>query len=580
MASPPKTIADPAKIDLYAARQTIRAGKATDAWLASWMPGTYASPERFRGALFAESGARREAPLASRPGAACELYRDFVAAHLGKRRVALVEPRGDGWERTSFDALHVRVTALASAWAEAGVEAGQCVAIVLAPGLDLWVSLLAAFHSGAVAAIVSPLGPAFVRSRLALLAPDRVATSERHLLAIGPIASPVLPIAAPSRASPGVAPRTYEHDAPAMRLASPFAHTLTDAVSEISAGVLLEGAVRDATLVYCLDPGEVLAAPGFDPLQFQPSFLLSALVAGAAWAELPDEPSLDAPSALERAGVSVLGVRSALRDRLLARGGDDLKPPLRAWFRSLTETQDVTRWDDFGALIARRRLPGFGIVAHPAAGGCQLASGSVPAAPTLRVWPAAGVPWLLTEIAGGAVPAFNDTGICSIVRDEEPVLAPPNVVIGRYGECWVYSGVVPLGPEAQAYPFAEVEAVAARHPDVRYAAAFVVGGRHLNEAHSVLLAFVDATPSPDGTLDPSVSVAELRSLVVAEVGERYAPERIEVFPLRPRIVDGAVDRVWCRAQYLSGNLYEKARSAPFLILSRLGYMFGPPRGGA
>ena len=108
----------------------------------------------------------------------------------------------------------------------------------------------------------------------------------------------------------------------------------------------------------------------------------------------------------------------------------------------------------------------------------------------------------------------------------------------------------------------------------------MVGGRHLNEAHSVLLAFLDATVNPDGTLDPAVSAAELRSLVVMELGERYAPERIEVFPLRPRIVEGVVDRVWCRSQYLSGNLYEKARSAPFLILSRLGYMFGPPPGGA
>jgi hypothetical protein len=58
------------------------------------------------------------------------------------------------------------------------------------------------------------------------------------------------------------------------------------------------------------------------------------------------------------------------------------------------------------------------------------------------------------------------------------------------------------------------------------------------------------------------------------MGEGFVPDRIEVFPLRPRFIDGRVDTAWCRSEYLSGNLGKKARSELFVSLARLGWIFG------
>ena len=575
MAVPPAPIADPQRIDLRAVQQTLRGGKASDAWMATWLPATYAAPDRFRVGLFAHAGARRGTPMKSEPKGASDLYHDLVIAHLGKRRNAIVERKDGSWERTSYDALHARCSALTVAWAAAGVEAGTKVCAVLRPGLELAVALLTAFRLGAVVSVLPPLGAAFVGHRLSLLEPDRVTTLERNRRLLGAHAATMLPTTAPPRPAPS-APHAYAAGEIALAVVTPFAHEMDDLVIEIEAGRVLDAAVRDGQLVHCLEPGEVLAAPGLDPLQFHPALMLAALAAGATWADLSEETLDEAPKALEELGVTVLGVSRGFRERLLQKDAEPMRPTVRAWFRSLTETQEATRWDVFGKATAERRIPGFGVVADPAAPGIRLWGVPAASTPSLGVWPAAGVPWQLSEIAGGTVLALNDAGVHTIVRDEEPIDAPPRVVLGRFGNGWIYAGTVPLGPDAQAYPEAEVEALAQRHPEVRHASAFVAAGRLLNEAKTVLLLFVEPPLSARADEPAAVDVAALKATIAREMGDRYVPGRIEVFPLRPLVVDGVVDKSWCRGQYLSGMLSKKARSETFRLLSRLGYVFAPP----
>jgi hypothetical protein len=212
------------------------------------------------------------------------------------------------------------------------------------------------------------------------------------------------------------------------------------------------------------------------------------------------------------------------------------------------------------------------VIGNAATGGMQLFSPRATAAPNLRVWPVPGQAWQLSEVAAGALPALNDTGIYTPLAGEEADESLPGMVLGRQGDGYFFGGAIGRGRNAHPYPAAEIAAVVERHPAVHHAAGIVAAGRWMNDARLVVLAFVDDTRGQDGRFAPPVTIPELRALIEREMGERFTPDRIDVLPLRPRIVDGAVDLGWCRTQYLGGALTAKARSEVFVLLSRLGYI--------
>src|SRR5262249_52890463 len=107
----------------------------------------------------------------------------------------------------------------------------------------------------------------------------------------------------------------------------------------------------------------------------------------------------------------------------------------------------------------------------------------------------------------------------------------------------------------------------------------ISSGRWMNDAHVALLVFCDDARGPDGKVALPVGVPELKARIAREMGERYVPDRIEIFPLRPRFTKtGEVDHVWCRTEYLRGSLSRKSRPEAFILLSRLGYILAgaPP----
>ncbi|HEU4412953.1 MAG TPA: AMP-binding protein [Polyangiaceae bacterium] len=556
----------PPPIDLGAAADRLREGRAGDAWLGSWLPASGADPEAFGEATLALLGERRGAVFKSRPADGCDLYHDLVAAHLGRRRRALAGREGGAWVGVSYEALHARSNALGAAWAEAGVKAGESVALVIAPGLEFAVAWLTALRMGLVPSFVPPFGPGFVQKTLARVGADRVATSGRRGVPAA-VAAGALPAAAGSRSGEPFGSFFYPAGAPAARLVTPFGPDAPVAV-DLPAEVLLGGAARDAAFVYGLAPHDVLAAPGLDPLQHGPALLSAALAAGASYAELSDGDLEAEPELIRRLGVSVLGLGRRARDALAGRGG----PPegVRAWFRSVSETIDAEAWDTFYRALPEARRLNFGVLANAASGGACLFSPPSRDAPGLRIWPAPGLAYRLEAPAAEGLEALDDAGVFCVLRGGEIDGSFARAVIGRVGEGYTYAGSLDLGPDAQRHPAADVEDAARRVPGVRYAASFEAPGRRLNEAKTVLLAFVE-----DGGPAPPPDPGHVAAAVVAELGERFAPDRVEIFALRPRLQKGELDRAWCRAQYLSGSLSRKARSRPFVLLGRLGYLFDP-----
>ncbi|WP_437594397.1 AMP-binding protein [Sorangium sp. So ce1000] len=569
--SAPVPVPDPERLDLRAIVESLRAGKGDGAFLRGFLPATYEAPARLRRALYAHAS-RRPGGLKSRPDEGYDVYHDCVVVHLGKRRRAFVSVGAAGDEELSYENLHLRAGALAATWKGAGVSPGQAIAVVLPLSVEYVVALLAALRLGAVVSALPPLGATFVRDRLDRLAPDHVVIAERHRHLAGQREASLLPTAASSRWDGAQPSHWYAPDEPAARLLPVFGDPSAEPV-ELTAAALHEALLRDGLLVLGLDATDTLAAPGFDPVQFQPHLVLATLAAGAAYAEVAPEDVAADPRVLERAGVTVLGVARGLRDVALRRGAAAVPRSTRAWFHSLTEVVEPDLWDAFARALWARKVPGFCVAGAAAAAGVHLFTPPSPPSIVPRVWPAPGRAWLLAELAAGTLPALNAAGMYTPLRDEEPDLAGlPRLVLVREHDGFVFAGAIDVGRDTQSYPTAEVARVVERHPAVRHAAVVVSPGKSTNDAKITAIAFVEDERGSDGRIRLPVGARVIAALIEREMGKPFAPDRIEIFPLRPRLAGGVVDEAWCRAQYLSGALHEKARSELFVLLSRLGYI--------
>ena len=595
MQGPPSTL-----LDVQAIAATLRGGKATDKWVHSWLPDTCAAPEQFFDALYAYALSKRKGAK-SRRGLVYDFYHDLVVANLDQRTPALFARDGAGYVPISYATLHERCTALAGAWKRLGCERGKSICVVLPVGVEHAVAVLTGLRMGLVITTLEPYGPAFVRSRLEALSPAFVVTSERVATAIRlPIAGAlpaidgareaVCPVcgslcAAPAGALPVVARAreggappvaSYSPDAPVLKLLSPFGADAEPV--EITAGALHASLLRDGLVVLGLEASDVLAAPGFDPMQTSPHLLLTALASGACYAAI-DAPDLEGdPKLAERARLSVLGMDCELRERILARGADWFLATGRAWFKDLSRVLDVERWDELARVLAGKKLPGFNVFVNAATGGVELFSPRATSPVCLRAWPVPGRAFQLSEVAAGDLSALNDVGVYTVMDGEESAELPlPRMLLAARGDGYLFVGAIDLGPDAQVYPCAEVARVASRLPAVRHASVVLGPGRLMNDARTVLVVFTDDARGPDGRIELPVTIPEIKSWIGAEMGERFVPERIAIYPLRPRLVDGVIDEAWCRSQFLSGSLDAMARSETFVLLSRIGYILA---GGA
>jgi hypothetical protein len=563
------------RLDYRAAHDVLRSGRATPDWMEGWLPSTWNDAEGWKRGLYASVREQRGGAIKGRPGESIDLYHDCLLAQVGKRRPGLVVQDEDVVEWT-FESLHERSSSVAGAWLTAGVKPGESVAIVLPVGGDYAVAILAALRLGLVAAPLPPLGPTYVRSRIERLAPDHIVTIGRHQKGL-PADATVLPVSVPSGSGGGGlgASHAYADADPVLRLLSPFGPVDADPV-ELTAGALHEALLRDASLVYALEPGDRIAAPGFDPLQMQPLAMLTAWVAGASWVEMEPKHIEADPKVLANLGVTVLGISRATREVLL-RGGVERVPSAASWFRAINDVFDYERWAQLSEALAARKVASFTVLTNAASGGAHLFSPrSVDPAPA-RAWPAPGRVFQLSQVGAGTLASLTDAGTYTPLLGKEPDSSLLEVVLARQGAGWTVGGSLALGPEGRTVPAREIAKVAERHPAVRSAAVVVAPARWINDAQVVLLLFVEPDPGGADLVRP-VPLSEITSLLRREMGDRQVPTRVETYGLRPRYdEDGEVDFAWARSQYLSGALSWKSRSPLFAAAARLCWIFDVER---
>jgi hypothetical protein len=475
------------------------------------------------------------------PGERLDLWHDLFARHATRAGAALVWIGDDGRpEELSWSALHQRALGLASAWHGAGVKAAQRVALVLPMGPTLLVALGACLRLRAVPCVLPPEGEAFVCRRLKALKADHVVYEpEREGWASLCDGLPLL-----GRGAAPLLPEVYAAEAEAALVFSTLRDPPYEPV-EILAGALWRRALWDGLGVYRLRPGARLGAPGFGVAEIVPGLLFAALAVGATFVHLEAAAALTRPELLTRARLDHTLLHPSLIETVLS-----LKSSLgwSGWSRDLSLPLPGPR--------SRRLLDGGPLSEIPCTnvvlegGGAILFSASRqgPLALNPTALPAPGAPWLfLSPQSLKAEP--DERGLFSLTK--KPIW---ELMFARDGAEWIYAGGRHARRVARTALDEEVESVVAALPGVVGAALICVHSPDRPRGHRQhLLIFVgDRSAQPEGL------IREAQDALLAELGPGAAPDLVDVLPLYPRLdKGGAVDRVWCETQLLTGALARK-----------------------
>lgn len=507
------------------------------------------------------------------------LYYDSVERHLGRNRAAIhwhdsrLGP--ESWRVLSYDELHARCTLRASSWAEQGLKPGSGLCVVLPPGVENIVSILAGFRLGCVVTTIEPIGVDYIANRIGAISPDHVSTHDYYKPLLKDLADLVLrPDGVDARS--GTYSHTYAPGEPCARLLSPLRRARQTPV-ELSGDDAAAGALRDGAITYALRPGDALAAPGFDAEQHQPALLLAALHAGAAFVHIPDADVLRDPSLLDAHPLRSLGMTSRMCNALLERG----RAKKHAWDHVFKNPEEPMDWEAWRMLIEAHDLADVAfsnVVVEAASGGALLCSarrsGKDHLSFFMNVAPAAGRPWTLLDFSRSGQRSVADVGVFAPMRGEPGEEAPMDdgyIALGRrFGRSYLYGGTVEPRRSGRVYPIPEVLAALEDCPFLDAASVTTVpaGGATL-EQRFVLLGFVGDEPDSHFERHREARTAELMRMLATRLGGGLLPDDIELFPLLARRREGSVDHEWCERQYTSGALYLKSRAPAFRRVAAL-----------
>lgn len=538
--------------------EQLETGTPADSGVPAWQQESWEDPEGFSAAL-AVAHVGRGAPLKSRAGQHYDFFHDLVVRHGSTDRIALRSyDRRSGWQTLGYKQLHEQAARRATEWARQGVKPGAKVCLVYSVGSELLISLAAALGLGACISFLPPVGRRFIARRLAALKPENIAAEPHQVLLLQGHEKKLLN--SQGQASPAFTSHTYKPNEPLGLLFSPLVEP-----AGMPAPLLAEdawrGALVDGMLTFGLGAGEHLAAPGFHLLQHLPAFLFATLLRGATYLHLEPQDVEANPALLTEHPVRALGVTPALRDVLL-RARTQLKN-VAHWFRNPEEPIDWQSWRAWVKQGGLAAVPSSNVLVDPCSGGAVLVSPRRVRDVHTETPPAPGRRWALHDVNMSGQLAPGDLGVFTLLPNEER--PPAYLILTRAYGLYHYGGPRTARRDGRVYPGAEVAEAVRELGFVRGATVVPAPtGGVAGHYRYVLLVFTGAQAPQASTW-----LQELRRCIELNLGPEHLPDRTELLPLYPRMVDGQVDEAWCHAQYLTGALYRKSSDPLFQSLTAL-----------
>jgi len=536
----------------------------------AWLEDSYREPENFWPALKRLQDSSLPWPTKSIPFEQYDFYQDIIIRNQENPAPAFrwFDPVS-GRQESSYSELGALATQKEPVWLQSGVQPGQTVCIILPLGLEFVVSLLTALKIGLTISCLPPQRYIFLQNRLQTLSPEHIVTDELYFPLLSAWREHILPQTASAQSAVTNPQNSYAYPTGAViGLCFDPSSESPHIPQELTSDAAYLCPLRDGILALGLQPGDVMAAPGFHFLESQPGLLLAVLLNGATWLHLEPDDIADRPQLLTEHSIQIMGISKQVRDALIRKPVTPIAP-WNYWFRNPAESQDIEQWQSFIQTLGLENVYSGNLRYHTASGGCALFSVRRRGKAHLNVLPSAGVPWELTDVAGNDVESQGNYGLFSpatLGRQDGEKTATTSILAQSQKE-WLFVGSRLAGRGGRVYPRAEIlNTVQGVGSGSLYSIVQTPPFGGAGDPGFILLVFTGGKPA-----DSFVGLtSEILDVIEKQLGKEFLPDRIRLFPLYPRRdADGNVDHNWCRDQYLTGGLFRKSRQETYRCLALL-----------
>jgi hypothetical protein len=512
---------------------------------------SYREVDSFQEALLSFHTKRLQRPTTTLYQKQYDLYGDAISRHKFSTSLAVkVLDETHKVKSWTYEQLDLMVNDQLELWMAREIKKGDQIALILSPGITYLVAFLTALRLGlriAYFPLESPyLSLEGIREKLEGISPLFVVVSSEEIGAEFPFPSLVIEHLSFKEKNPAEKQVFYAPD---------------DLVfSEGTAERVYFSALRDGELLFAAEPKEVWAAPLRNSLREEPYLTLTALLMGTTIFYIPDQLIRQSPTILQEISVDILGISGAFLDLCLEEKGFPNKKP-RICYRHPLE-RSPGKWEAFSSECELKKIPFVKWMIDPQRGESLLFSFPTPDPRDFRLIPSLGSSWELVNEAGEE----NSEGFGRFKFEEKET----NFCLAPLEKGWVMTEVLKRERQGIEIPAQKIEEIVIELPFVQFASLLCLPRVYDPlDSQVVLIIFTHPALIEKVALQEEVWGKEIQTLIITRIGEGFIPDKIEYFPLYPKLKEGKVNQSWCFNQYRDGRLSKKKRLLVYHHLSML-----------
>lgn len=564
--------------------QFIDAEKLKNLWWASppsplpldaieWIEKTYLSPKTFWESIFTLQKNIPGLPPKSVLGQQYDFYFDCVARHIESNQAFTIIENGSFVQNWTYRKLHRCINFQVKHWMKHSLKPTQMVVILAPVGIHFFIALLTALRLGLTICYLPTNSPYLPKSRIASI----LAELQPQLVVARKADQPFVTTQLPTILLDEFNEDDQNHYPPShdyasnkvMQIALSLYRQEALTLVPLDAHTTYTHALREGLLALNLKQGITWASPLSCPIRSEPFSTLAALLCGAAVMHIPDEVIKNDPQALKDEKVHLLGVSSPLQ-QLWSRDPAVPIKHLKAYYKQPLD-MNFEAWKGFSSLNKLEKVPAFHLLMDNSMGGVTLFSKPTLDNLDLYLKPNVGTPFSLMDIHDNEEPSFSGYGIFKPhLSCEENTKKTSNFYLAQLENNHILSYTITPCRDGVAFPIDRVEAIVNQ-------ASFVEACmlHHIPKLLSVcnhqfsLLVFVNPLKNEISEKMKEGWTQELFQQIESEAGPGFLPDRVEYFPLLPKLKNGTINRKWCADQCNQGLLARKKNMQIFQVISAL-----------
>ncbi len=493
-----------------------------------------------------------------------DFYYDCILRHP-ESHIAFSQIEEGGFVTSwSYKKLHRCINYQLKKWLKQPPKPQTFAAIIISPGIEFVIALMAALRLGLIICCLSPqslcLSPSHLSSLLNKLQLDLIISKKP----LEHITTPTLLIEDLRESDEDPLIDSYLYPAEQTLQFSLALHRKEPYIFlPLDAHTTYLQALRDGLLALNLKPETPWITPFACPLLHEPWQTLASLLCGAHLMHVTDETLINDPLILKDKKPHHVHFSRQLLNLWTKDPGCPSKS-LKSFSISPTDLR-FPFWKSLIQINDLEKIPSFQALIDNSLGGITLLSKPTTHCPDLYLKPSFGTPWQFKN--------FNKSPIGSL---SQTLLSPPNIqkesnyLLSQINDDFLLVSTDKPAKEGITLPLNHLEQTLSSLPFVKSCLIYPTSKPHdSTNSHLTYLIFVDPAKNDISETTKQSWSQQIHSLITEHIGSIFTPDHIEYFFLIPKMTGSLPDRTWCLNQYSSGLLSKKNKTQVYQLLSIL-----------